>query len=410
MNLKKSKFLEALNPEQRRRLQNRLLRANALVKKHGIKTYSDAGELLTGYSYGEFYDWDLYFENIYLSYFGISNYCRTNLETFLDQQLPNGFVSRTLNIVHSRPTDQFKPFLAQTAILGSKQTGNYMWLEGRYYKRLKKYLDYWIWYKDHDKNGLAVWQGAGHSGMDNQWSRCGDDDAETNEGVDLNTYLYLEFKSMQLIAEQLSKIEDVQFYANEAEKLKRKINEELWDETDQFYYDRNERTGEFVKVQSVAAFIPLWAGIVPKERAKILIEKHLLDTERFWLNYPIATYSKKEPDYYQSIEGIECNWRGPSWIPTNYMVFQGLKKYGYKKEAQELALKSFEMALREEETREYYNAETGNGEGLNPFFGWSTLAYFMPLEMELDYDPTKVENNKIEKLGEDYFGIEFLMH
>jgi hypothetical protein len=39
-------------------------------------------------------------------------------------------------------------------------------------------------------------------------------------------------------------------------------------------------------------------------------------------------------------------------------------------------------------TREYYNAETGAGEGLARFWGWSSLGYVMPLELELNYDPT----------------------
>ena len=408
MKTKKSKFLKNLSAAKRTRLEHRLLRTNALIKEHGIKYFSDAGELLTGYAYGEFYDWDLYFENIYLSYFGVANYCRTNLETFLDRQLPCGFVSRTLNIVHSRPTDHFKPFLAQTAVLGSKQTGDYKWLAGRYYDRLKKYMDYWTWFKDYDKNGLSVWQGAGHSGMDNQWSRCGEDDAQTNEGVDLNCYILMEYRAMALIAKKLGLKDDAAAFKRTEKALAKTINEVLWDEEDQFYYDRNERTGEFVKVQSVAAFIPLWAGIVPKDRAKVLIEKHLLNSETFWLPYPIATYSKKEPDYYQSIEGIECNWRGPCWIPTNYMVMHGLTQYGYHKEAKELADKSFEMVLAQEETREYFNAETGNGEGLNPFWGWSTLAYFMPLELELGYDPTAVGEKGIRALGREFFGMEFL--
>lgn len=408
---KKLKFLEGLSPAMREKLKSRLLRNNSLIKQHGIKYFSDAGELITGYAYGEFYDWDLYFENVYMSYFGISNYCRTNLETFLDQQLPSGFIARTLRIVHDRPRDHFKPFLAQIAILGSKQTRNYLWLEGRYYERLKKYLDYWTWYMDFDKNGLSIWNGPGHSGLDTQESRCGVNDAMIDEGVDLNTYLYMEYKSMALIAGKLKKKDDVKYFDDLAEKYSRCINDILWDEKDGFYYDRNERTGEPIKVQSVAGFVPLWAGIVPMERAKILIEKHLLDKEKFWLSYPVATYSKKEPDFYQGITrgGDECNTSGPVWIMTNYMIFHGLRKYGYTKEAEELALKTFAMVMKEEETREYYNSETGNGEGLNPFWGWSTLAYFMPIEFELDYDPTSVENEKILKPGIDLFDIQFPM-
>ncbi len=400
-------FFDQLSPAYQARLLQRVKRSNALIQQHGIKFYKDAGELLTGYGYGEFYDWDLYFENLYLSYFGVSKFCRTNLEAFLDQQHPDGFVERTLNIVHHRPTDHFKPFLAQTALLGSKQTGSYKWLIGRYYQRLKKYVDHWTWFKDHDKNGLSVWQGAGHSGMDNQWSRCGEDDAQNVEGVDLNCYIYMELKAMAEISAAIGLVDEQKDFQQRAEQLARNINEQLWDENDGFYYDRNEQTGHWVKVQSVAAFIPLWAGIVPADRAKRLIEEHLLDENRFWLNYPVATYAKTEPDYYQSIEGIECNWRGPAWIPTNYMIMHGLMDYGYWEEARQLAERSFSMAIEEEETREYYNAETGNGEGLNPFWGWSCLAYFMPLEFDLRYNPSSIQTEKILPIGEQHYKVSF---
>ena len=80
------------------------------IKEKGIKLFKpDSSYLLTGYSYGEFYDWDLYFENVFLSYFGVSDYCFSNLKSFLRRQLLDGFVSRTLNQV--RYYDHFKPFI-----------------------------------------------------------------------------------------------------------------------------------------------------------------------------------------------------------------------------------------------------------------------------------------------------------
>ena len=92
-----------------------------------------------------------------------------------------------------------------------------------------------------------------------------------------------------------------------------------------------------------------------------MIHDHLLNTAEFWLEYPVASYAKTEPDYYQGTHS-ECNWRGPTWAPTNYMIFQGLQAYGYHTEARELARRLFTMAvLKNPVLREYYNAETGDG-------------------------------------------------
>src|ERR1017187_4175919 len=137
-------------------LNDRLNTVNLDIQLRGLRHIPGiSGTFLTGYPYNEFYDWDLYFENLYLSYFGVWPFCFTNLKAFLDRQAPDGYVNRSL--IKQRDRQHFKPFLAQLAVLGCKQDGNdYEWLRGNYYVRLKKYLDKWFSY-DGDGNGLPVW-------------------------------------------------------------------------------------------------------------------------------------------------------------------------------------------------------------------------------------------------------------
>ena len=155
-------------------LKARLIQVNQDIHSKGLHAYPGSKDkLLTGYAYGEYYDWDLYFENVYLSYYGVNKYCFSNLQMFLAKQEPDGFISRTLGIVNKRPTQMFKPFLAQLAVMGSQQNGTgYEWLRGNGYQRLQKYVDRWFAY-DKDGNGLPVWNSSDASGMDNQFSRSG---------------------------------------------------------------------------------------------------------------------------------------------------------------------------------------------------------------------------------------------
>ena len=416
-------------------LLDRLNYDNDNIAAKGMLYFEESDDyLLTGYDYGEFYDWDIYFENLYLANFGVSDYCFSNLKTFLKRQHLNGFVSRTL--IEPRPYQQFKPFLAQIAFLGSKQTNDFLWLTERvdgaensgpaeggimdektyvdgltYYERLQKYVDFWFWFQDFDKNGLPVWNSADHSGMDNQFSRAGSFNAFRVEGVDLACYLYRELKNMEVLAHMTQHLDDEKRYKQQAEELAANIRKYLWNEEDGFFYDRDERTGEQIKVKSVAGFMPLFAGVATFEQAERLVQEHLTNEEEFWLPYPIPAYAKTEPDYDQSAGDHGCNWRGTAWIPTNYMVFHGLLDYGYRDLAKELADKTFRMVMdRNPTTREYYNAETGAGLGLDPFWGWSTLAYFMPLEWELNYNPTSVHWQSIIPLAKDYLGLEFPAH
>ena len=375
------------------KLGRRLKGLNDDIVAKGLHDFPGSnGKLLTGYAYGEYYDWDLYFENVYLSYYGVSPYNFTNVKVFLDRQRPDGFVSRTLGIANPRPTQMFKPFLAQIAALGSKQNGNdYEWLRNRYYERLQKYLQRWFQY-DADHNGLPVWNSSDASGMDNQISRAGDLDSFQDEGVDLACYLVRELKAMAIIAGKLGRTADRKVYEEHAVQLAGLINRVFWDEKDGFYYDRNEKTGKTIRVKSVAGFTPLWAGVASPRQAKRLVDEHLLNEKEFWLKYPVASYARTEPDYYQGSQNGECNWRGTAWIPTNYMIFHGLLRYDYADVARQLALKTFHLALAENAvTREFYDADTGKGNGMNPFWGWSSLAYVMPLDYLARYDPTDLD-------------------
>lgn len=402
----------------------RIDEVNHDIATRGVVLYEpDNRKLMTGYAYHEMYDWDLYFENLYMSYFGIADYCFTNLKSFLNQQCVNGFISRTL--IDKRERQHFKPFLAQIAELGSRQTGDYTWLEERgdrgrvqigpafksisYYEQLILSIDYWMRYCDFDRNGLPVWNSSDHSGMDNQISRAGRLDEFRFEGVDLACYIYRELRAMEQIAIRLGKTEDAKKFRLRATLLADKINTIFWDEEDGFYYDRDEHTGELVKVKSVAGFIPLWAGIVPPRRAERLVKEHLTNPEEFWTKYPVACYAQTEPDYVQGdIRDWGCNWRGTTWIPTNYMIMHGLIDYGYMDEARELAQKTLDLVYKcNEVTREFYNGESGEGLGLKRFWGWSVLAYVMPFECETGYDPSKLDGSEIQPMGKELFKMEF---
>ena len=165
-------------------LNQRLQTVNTDIEEHGLRHIPGVeGIFLTGYPYNEFYDWDLYFENLYLSYYGVWQFCFTNLKEFLNREQPDGYVNRSL--IKQRDRQQFKPFLAQLVVLGAKQNhDDYEWLRGNYYDRLTKYIAKWFSY-DSDHNGLPVWNSADAAGTDNQWSRGGALSSFEIEGVDL---------------------------------------------------------------------------------------------------------------------------------------------------------------------------------------------------------------------------------
>jgi hypothetical protein len=63
------------------KLGTRLKSLTLDIEAKGLHDFPESkSKLLTGYAYGEYYDWDLYFENIYLSYYGVSQYNFSNFK------------------------------------------------------------------------------------------------------------------------------------------------------------------------------------------------------------------------------------------------------------------------------------------------------------------------------------------
>lgn len=369
------------------------------LMKQGIQKNNTTGlEFFTGYSYATLYDWDQYFEGLIQLYMGWgTKFLINTVKIFLEYQQENGFTKRAINNsatvgVHCEESlEMVKPFLSQITALCYLYDGNLDWLTEREYERLKRSLDYWLYERDENKNGLSRWRSSIETGMDNQHERGGVWRSDFDEGVDLNTYLYQECLAYAMICEYRGDGERAQEYRMIAEQRKVAVRS-MWDETDGFFYDKNEKTGEMIRVKSVSGLPPIWAGIATREQADRLIKEHILNPKEFWRTYPLPALAATEPGY-RSVRlpgDIGCNWRANTWVPTNYMVTHGLVKYGYKQEAMELAEKT-KALVKKSGNREYYITESGEGDGLDPFWGWTLLAYFMEEELKQDFHPEKMD-------------------
>lgn len=127
---------------------------------------------------------------------------------------------------------------------------------------------------------------------------------------------------------------------------------------------------EKVCVETWAMFMPLYAGLLHKDEAKLLIERHLLNRDAFFLDFPIPSVAHREESYTE-----DDLWRGPTWIAINWFVYHGLKNYGYDDAARLLRDKTIELLIHSG-FREYYNPRTGAGYGAHDFT-WGGLVLDM---------------------------------
>jgi hypothetical protein len=153
-----------------------------------------------------------------------------------------------------------------------------------------------------------------------------------------------------------------------------KTLEELWDPLTNQYYSRDFITHKLLKIPSVAALMPLYAGSVSKARAVELV-KMLENEHMFGPAYPIPSVPIDSPWFSSKLY-----WQGPSWVNINWLVIDGLKRYGFMEHAQALRDSTLEM-VKKSGFYEYFDPLSGEGAGTTNF-SWTAALTIDLLQSE----------------------------
>ncbi|HWM62869.1 MAG TPA: hypothetical protein VNP96_02645 [Solirubrobacterales bacterium] len=149
--------------------------------------------------------------------------------------------------------------------------------------------------------------------------------------------------------------------------------ERLWDERRGAFLDEVQPGGARPGVLTVAALAPLALPDLPEKIGRRLVEEHLLAGDRFLTPVAPPSVAVSEPSYEP--DGgrgpIRRYWRGPTWVNTAWLVWQGMRRLGYDEEAEHLAA-GLIGAVEKEGLREYYDPRNGKGLGAVDF-AWSAL-------------------------------------
>ena len=203
--------------------------------------------------------------------------------------------------------------------------------------------------------------------------------------VDLNSLYALDAWCLAEIASVLGRPVEVERYRDEYEKIRALVNSRLWNEKEGFYFDRTW-DGRFSVHKAASSFFPLLARIPDDARAQKML-RHLLDPKQFWGDYVIPSISRDDPAFRPE---SQQRWRGAVQPSTNYLVYQGLKAYGFDIVASEFARKSAEMFLRSWDSfglsPENFDSLTGEAGG-ERYQSESPLAALIAVEEYLDFTP-----------------------
>ena len=147
----------------------------------------------------------------------------------------------------------------------------------------------------------------------------------------------------------------------------RKALEELWDPYTGQYYSRDFVTHHLLKEPSIATLLPLYAGSITTEQADKLVR--LIENDKlFGPSYPIPSVPV-ESNYFDP----RRYWQGPTWVNMNWLVIDGLKRYGFHDHAAALTDSTLEM-IASQGIAEYYNPLTGEPLGADNFSWTAALA------------------------------------
>lgn len=195
--------------------------------------------------------------------------------------------------------------------------------------------------------------------------------------VDLNALLYKYEKDFAKAAEIFGDKKAVEHWEKIAEERKVIMNKLMWDRIRGLYYDFNYVKEKRSSINSLAAYFPMWAGMVNDTQAAALVRS----LRRFENKGGLATTDALPLGQFV-LGSMPTQWAYPNgWAPLHLIVIQGLERYGYHEDARRIATKWLKTNLlwfqRDHVFLEKYNVvspEKPPLKGLYPSqtgFGWT---------------------------------------
>jgi len=323
---------------------------------------------------------------------------------FMDRQKPDGYINyRTgpyLNETietNGRPTTS-APWFNYENLEIYKITGDSVFLKEAYASG-KKFYQFYVANRDSNNNGLCEW--GGHAELESVrdarvavWDLVGW--PSNFEGPDINSMLVMEARSLSEMAQQLGLTAESEKWKKDALCRSLLINKTFWDNETKFYYNVNKNDQSFsfksvndLKIKEIIGFLPLWAGVADSQKAGYLVDR-MLDTNEFWRPFGIPSLTAALQDKPRSSattmkmarpgSNYYCPigyWNGPVWVQWEYLIYRGLRDYGYGQIADQLANRVLDNMIyhlkNDHVFWEFYSADDHQA-GWNKSYIWAGIA------------------------------------
>ena len=264
------------------------------------------------------------------------------------------------------------------------------------YSKVEKYHDWFDRRRDPDKDGLVCiihpWEAGGDApprwdtflGLDKYIPEAGrtarikmveelirydydpialaEHDWFHVESLEINAIRAADMEAMAKIAQTLGKSAESAGWLGRAEAVRNGFRSKMI--VDDLPYDLVGLDEKPILQANAGQFVTLFGGLPTHDQAERLI--YQLQKASFWTSFPITNTPTDSPDF-----SPEHYWRGNVWPCLNWLIYQGLRRYGYDDLADQLASRSFAL-LEQSGFWEYYHPETGQGLGGHSF-SWAAV-------------------------------------
>lgn len=196
--------------------------------------------------------------------------------------------------------------------------------------------------------------------------------------VDLNALLWRYERDFAAAAAILGEPEEAAEWQKRAVRRRAMMKQYLWDDERGFWFDYNFMTGKRSPVWSLAAFYPMWAGLMSQHDAARLMQ-HL---DKFEHAGGLTTTAKNPAVQMR----LPAQWAYPNgWAPLQLLATEGMERYGFHTEATRVARKWLAVNLQTfEKTGEFFEKYNVVHPGEEPVegvypsqtgFGWTNAVF-----------------------------------
>ena len=223
----------------------------------------------------------------------------------------------------------------------------------------------------------------------------------------INSYLYGDAVAIARIAELAGKADLAAQYRERAARIKRLVQERLWDPEAQFFKVLPRGEGaRLADVRELHGFTPWYFNLPEPGKGYEVAWKQLMDPLGFYAPFGPTTAEQRHPGFKVSYEGHGCQWNGPSWPYATAVTLTAMANVLNNYEQNAVSKADYFETLRIYTRSHAFKREDGRvvpwiDENLDPRSGeW--LARKILLQQEEKRKAEGKEPGGIKERGKDY--------